>query len=302
MKAKKAIGISFVSLLVLSSAYLGFAGSLYGPLKQEASPSYASWMSELEDTSAIRDMAIPGTHNTMALYALAGFTGHCQTLSLKDQLGIGVRFLDIRLQLDHDELKAVHNFIDQRATFGDIVSTVDAFLEEHPKEFVFVSIKEENKAKDSTLSFQEALEKRLSEKWDKRTTVPSLLGEVRGKAVILSRFHSNNLGIPADEGWQDSTSFTLPSDIYVQDKYATDIESKKEAISTCFAETGHALKINFLSGYVPSAFPPSYAPSMASTINSWVDRNLDAYEDKGIVLYDFVDSASMKSFFGGKTK
>ena len=78
-------------------------------------------------------------------------------------------------------------------------------------------------------------------------------------------------------------------------------ELKKEIVS-CFNEAGHSLKINFLSGYKSSGFPPSYAPSVANDINAWIDQSVSAYEDRGVVLYDFVTSRGMQAFFGGAKK
>ena len=50
----------------------------------------------------------------MALYSIGDLAGQCQSLSLGDQLNVGVRFLDIRLKLDHNQLKAVHGIVDEK--------------------------------------------------------------------------------------------------------------------------------------------------------------------------------------------
>ena len=93
-------------------------------------------------------------------------------------------------------------------------------------------------------------------------------------------------------------SFTLPNDIYVQDTYKiTSKEQKQDEIISCFNEAGHALKINFLSAYRTNYFPMSYAPSAALDINPWINQNISNYEDRGIVLYDFVNEENMNAFF-----
>ena len=303
MSNKLRLSLTLVfSAFAAGSAYLGFMGQQYGPLQQSANAIYASWMADVSDTTALRDLAIPGSHDTMALYSIGDLAGQCQTLSLKDQLGIGVRFLDIRLQLENNKLKAVHGIVDQKASFASIVSDVDAFLRQNPKEFLIVSIKEEADAKNSTISFEQAIKETITANWDTSLTLPSTVGEARGKAHLFSRYAGSTLGVPAYEGWADSASFTLPNGIYVQDTYKTDVTKKKTEIVSCFEEKGHALKINFLSGYSPNGFPPSYAPSIANAINPWIDENIHRYDDRGIVLYDFVDTISMKAFFGGNKK
>ena len=290
------IGAGILAFLVAGGA--GFLG--FGKLNTVVDESRIEWMKGVSDDTAIRSLAIPGTHDSAALYGIGDLSGQCQTIGIAEQLKLGVRFFDIRLQNRKGDLAAVHGIVDQKQRFVDIISTIDGFLAKHPSEFLIVSIKEESESTGGSVSFQEALERDLTVFWRKETTLPEKVGDVRGKAVLLSRFASSTIGIPAYEGWQDSKSFTLPNDIYVQDTYKTDVETKKQEIESCFKETGHAWKINFLSGYDPKGFPPSYAPTIAKEINSWIDTVIPSYEDKGIVLYDFITKEHMDAFFGGK--
>ena len=286
---------AFVSALSLGAAFVGFSSVL----SQHCGDKYAEWMKGKNDLTLLRTLNIPGTHNTMALYSLANVAGKCQTLSLTDQLNIGVRFLDIRLKREGDNLKAVHGSIDQRRDFADIAKDIDSFLNNHPSEGILVSIKDEDGDKDP-VKFENTLKSFINEKWYTGNVLPATLGSIRGKAILLSRFHNPTIGVNCHNGWLNSTSFTLPNDIYVQDAYkVNDIEEKKTTITACFNEAGHALKINFLSGYKPSSFPPSYAPSVAKEINPWVATNISSFVDKGVVLYDFVTTTMMDAFFGG---
>ena len=141
----------------------------------------------------------------------------------------------------------------------------------------------------------------LYHKYILNRTVPSKGGDVRGKVVLLSRYKNSTIGIEANNEWRDSTSFTMASsDIYIQDKYKiTSAEEKINEITTCFNETGHALKINFLSAYRTNYIPPSYAPSAALDINLWINENIKNYNDRNIVLYDFVTESNMQEFFRG---
>ena len=118
--------------------------------------------------------------------------------------------------------------------------------------------------------------------------------------MLLSRYANSTIGVPAYEGWADSVSFTLPNDIYVQDTYQiTSAEQKQEEIVKCLNETGHALKINFLSAYRTNSFPPSYAVSAAEDINPWINSEINKYNDRNIILYDFVTEENMDFFFEG---
>ena len=295
-KLKIILAIIF-STLGIVSASLGFTGALSN---RTSSKKYAEWLKEIDDTTPLRDVDLPGSHDTMALYSIADLAGQCQTLSLNDQLNLGVRFLDIRLKEDHNSLKAVHGFIDQKATFKDINETVTSFLEKHPSEFIIMSIKEEADPSGSNISFEQALLKYLDSPiyLKEQTTVPNYVSEIRGKVLLLSRYKDPSIGIPAFSGWADSTSFTLPNDIYVQDTYKIESkEQKQDEVVKCFNETGHTLKINFLSAYRTDGFPPSYAMSAAKDINPWINKEISKYNDRGVVLYDFISESNMNAFF-----
>ena len=299
MKTKQLVlGISLITL-TLASGVIGFSGIVNQKAKDT---SYKNWMSGYSDLTMIKNLNIPGTQDSMALRSIGDLAGQCQSLSLKDQLNIGVRFLDIRLQLVGDELIAVHGIVDQRDNFSNIVSTVESFLKENPSEFIMMSIKKESDDKRSTMTFDEAIKKHTkSDYWDLSTTLPTLLGNVRKKIVLISRYQDSTIGVPAYNGWKNSETFTMDNGLHIQDEYKVeDIEHKKTAIKDCLEDNGltYQMKINFLSGYKTSGFPPSYAPSVANEINSWFNKEIKNYpNNRGIVLYDFVASDLMKGWF-----
>ena len=289
------LGVS-LTVLTIASSIVGFSHTI---IKQETNNTdYKNWMSSVADDTLIEDMNIPGTHDTMALYSIGDLAGKCQSLSLKDQLNIGVRFLDIRLQLNNNELRAVHGIVDQRSTFKEIALTVESFLELNSREFIIMSIKEENDPKGSSKSFEEALKGHINEHyWYLGNTMPTKIdASIRGKIILISRYSNSTIGIPANNDWKDNCSFTLDSGIYVQDKYKlSNVNEKKEEIEACFAHDG--IKINFLSGYLTSYIPPSYAPSVALEINPWIKNKIKTVAKRGIVLYDFVTTDLMKGWF-----
>ena len=295
---KKIIIRSILGVFLLGIPLFGFAGILKQTSK---SNKYADWMANLNNETAIRDVNMPGSHDTMALYSIGDLAGQCQSLSLKDQLNLGVRFLDIRLKEDKNKLKAVHGFVDQNASFKSITKTVEDFINKHPQEFLIMSIKEEADASNSNISFEDSLKTYLnSDIYLKDSNIPEKVGDVRGKVILLSRYKDATIGIPAFQGWVDSETFTLPNDIFVQDTYKiTSTLDKQNQIVRCFYEGGHALKINFLSAYRTDSFPPSYSVSAAKDINPWINNEINKFNDRGIVLYDFISEDNMNHFFEG---
>ncbi len=298
MNLKKIIlGVSLITL-TLASGVVGFSGLL----KQKSSYfSHPNWLKDVSDLTPIKDVNIPGTHDSVALYSIAGVAGQCQSLSLDNQLNIGVRFLDIRLQLVRNELIAVHGIVDQKITFTSIVNTCESFLKTNPSEFIFMSVKEEEKSKNSSITFEEALKKFTgSEYWSTDTSLPVFVGPARKKIHLISRYQGSTIGVPAYDGWKVNDSFNM-NGIYIQDEYKLkSIEHKKSVIKTCFEESTllYQMKINFLSGYLENSFPPSYAPSVANVINPWIMDELKLYpNNRGVVLFDFVTEELMERWF-----
>ncbi len=286
-----------VSAFVFTTGFLGFSGVL----KQTTNNNkYADWMTSLNDNLSLREVNMPGSHDAVALYSIANLAGQCQSLSLKNQLNLGSRFLDIRLKEEKGDLKAMHGFVDQRVTFKNISKTIETFLKNHPKEFIFFSIKNEA-SEEYNPNFEKALKKYLvGDSYYLNDTLPEKVGDVRGKAILLSRYAEPTMGINCFNGWKDSNSFVLPNDFYIQDTYKiTSKEQKQEEIVKCFNETGHALKINFISAYRTDQFPPSYSISAAKDINPWINQEIEKYADRGIVLYDFISEENMDIFFNG---
>lgn len=262
------------------------------------------WMSKVSDDVNILDLSIPGTHDSGAQHSIADVAGKCQDLSISSQLEIGVRFLDIRLQLVNDEFRVVHSFVDQDLKFETVVEDLYSFIKNYSSEFLIISIKEDNSSVNSTIAFDQALIKALKPYEDvfmlNESKLPKTLGEARSKIYILSRF-SGDVGIPAYFGWNDDDSFEL-EDLYIQDNYnISDIEEKKTDILNTIKYANNnpnKLVINFTSCYLDPGFPPTYAGTTALAINPWLKEEISKNNDKlGIMLIDFIDEELSKAIY-----
>lgn len=288
-----------VSIAIIFSIALFSLAPIESPITNKG----VRWMAALKDDRAINELSLPGTHDSGATHSIADVAGKCQSLSIEDQLYIGVRFLDIRLQLVGDDLNIVHSFVDQRTDFEDTLEEIVEFIEENPSEFLFISIKEDADPKNPKGSFATLLEEELRE-YDiisEDKALPKTVGEARGKIYIISRYRGSTMGIPAYEGWADSASFAL-GELYVQDNYKVenaevkidDIEAAMAVADSCT----QGLVLNFTSCYLTSGFPPTYAATPAKTINPWlVDRlNLES-RPQGVLVCDFITSEISKAIW-----
>ena len=127
----------------------------------------------------------------------------CQSLStpLAVQLLSGIRVLDIRLAIVNDRLIAFHDISNQRTPFQDILSAVHTFLTNPATalETVVMSIMQEDYKKTPRPTFSAAVHSEILEStggmemWFLENRIPKL-GEVRGKAVMFSRFGGDGAG------------------------------------------------------------------------------------------------------------
>ena len=273
------------------------------PLETPITQKGVRWMENLEDTRAINELSLPGTHDSGATHSIADVAGKCQSLSIEDQLYIGVRFLDIRLQVVGGDLNIVHSFVDQRTDFSATLKNIVDFITENPTEFLFLSIKEDADAKNPNGSFAELLENelRLYDVISDSRSLPKTVGEARGKIYIISRYKDSTIGIPAYDGWADSTSFSL-GELYVQDNYKVDSADAKiadiEATMALASDFDGGLILNFTSCYLTSGFPPTYAGTPAKTINPWLLERLNSEGNPlGVIICDFITSDISKAIW-----
>ncbi len=260
-----------------------------------------SWMSNISDDTTLDMISIPGAHNSGALHSIADVSGKCQDISIYNQLTIGARFLDIRLQSVANKLAVCHAYINEDLTFESVLSDCRKFLQENRSETIIFSVKEEYDAISSTLSFDEVLLNEIEEYKEFfyfGDSIPTLK-LARGKMVLLSRYKNNTVGISAHNGWEDSCTFDInnATRLHVQDYYnAETVDKKKQEIESCLKYssdyyTSHeekTLTLNFFSATLSSDFPPSYSVHVAEGINPWALEILPNYNVTGVAIFDFI--------------
>ena len=161
-----------------------------------------AWMGKLVDSTLLRDMSIPGTHETMARFG--GDAPTCQTLKLDQQLRAGVRVFDIRCRCIGQNWTIHHGdtspfSVYQNANFYDVLTIVINYLNLNPTETVFMRVKQEYIAKECQGDFAFQFETIYwthpdysAYFWQPTTDNPTL-GEVRKKIVVLVNFPTEKI-------------------------------------------------------------------------------------------------------------
>lgn len=204
-----------------------------------------SWMSNVPDDTLLSTMTIPGTHDTCAQSHIPFV--RTQYLSVDKQLDAGIRFLDLRCRVHSDgELYMYHGGVPINLPLylklEHIMNEVFTFMTKNgksPTETVLISINNDDTSGHQPPDvFYHAVREHIektprwpdgSERWlTSRTTVT--LGEARGKAVLLRRFHpdpaldpSSRIGIDLSGWLNNNPDFTLLTPdgvtITLQDKW-----------------------------------------------------------------------------------
>ncbi|CCG84730.1 protein of unknown function [Taphrina deformans PYCC 5710] len=187
---------------------------------------HRTWMSAVPDETYLTEINLPGTHDSSA--RLGGDSYMCQSLSLIDQLILGVRFLDIRLDAHKGVLRCQHGSVYQQIDFSDVLNRVSKFLLHNPAETVVVKIQQEH----STLSAQAfgALVSTALTQADNifNSSGPvsaqnkPTLGQLRGQILIMPRSFDLEIN-------------TIPYEALIaQDDFKADLSVKSTAITTFY--------------------------------------------------------------------
>jgi hypothetical protein len=309
-----------------------------------------SWMRCLDSNKKISEFTIPGTHDTMTYTitkglikglpneALEGILGslsilpfapvaavassviveviyrmtNCQTLTLKEQLEAGIRFLDLRLRKEGNKLEAFHGGIKLHINFDEIQDICVRFLNENPEEMIIVSIKNDDKNRENTediyTGFWPSVNSvKYKDYWYTKDEIPALK-EVRKKMVLLRRFYSKRqpypVGIDAwGEEWPKNKQGLIrhACTIDVQDAYdgyplgkqdkKFNQHVKPQLGAAGNNQSGDTLYINFTSGtggVYPKTLATGYMSFFEGT-NSLLYKYLlnHAVHHYGIIPMDF---------------
>lgn len=173
-----------------------------------------NWMSQIPDNVYLSKMSIPGTHDSGAMYewkkiiSISG-SAKAQSLTIKEQLEAGVRYLDIRV--NHD-MKIYHGSVDQKLNLEDVLKVLGAFLSQNPSETVIMSVKPENTNKLSEFNNNFGIRyNQFYYLFMKNYMLPTTIGATRGKVILIKRFESPQFGITATN-WKDNTTFSMSAD------------------------------------------------------------------------------------------
>jgi len=277
-----------------------------------------SWMSGLPDNLSLSHMSIPGTHDSSTFLAgllsavtwvslpthLAQEYVQCQSKDFPTQLGLGIRFLDLRVTRSGDALILCHGKVPLLQPLQYALDAVKAFLSRNPTETVVVSIK--NDGNDSVDDILSRIVSSGAYPFYTGVAVPTL-GEVRGRMVLINRITAKeNLGIYI--GFPDNTTKSVTCtqhdgstlEFAIQDDYEpptavldSSLTNKIEAIERGYkgySSGSYALRFAFLSAtYFPTRTPRNFASNINPQVWGYIYQH--AKGSPWITVMDYVGDA-----------
>ncbi|MER5888340.1 phosphatidylinositol-specific phospholipase C [Streptomyces sp. NPDC001941] len=255
-----------------------------------ASPSRArtlttqDWMAARPDATALRDLTIPGSHDSGARFG--GPWTECQNTTIAAQLASGIRFLDVRCRVTGESFAIHHGAYYQNMMFGDVLIACRDFLAAHPSETVLMRVKQEY-SEESDAVFRRIFDNYLDVRgWRSLFRIGDglpALGEARGRVVLLA----DNAGLPGVR-WADGGLFD------VQDDYMAEPGAKYPEVEAQFRKAATQrgkLYVNFVS--TAALLPPRWnSDRLNPKVHAFLDGAGSGYRGLGIVPLDFPNTRS----------
>ncbi|KAL2885200.1 1-phosphatidylinositol phosphodiesterase [Ceratocystis lukuohia] len=200
----------FTTLFCLAFSHAGHYKDIYDIWSFDlGQDTFTDWMSTMEDTVFLSQLAIPGTHNSMT-DRIEDSRLQTQNVPLFEQLRGGIRYIDISCRCIDNHIMVYNEAVDTGYSLDDVLTTIYNFLDEHSRETIILRIQNGGISDDSK-SFLGCIERyfvpgtKLGDRADQYiysrnadNSIP-ILGHVRGKVLILQDFKSSppgRYGIP----------------------------------------------------------------------------------------------------------
>ncbi|CAI9736077.1 1-phosphatidylinositol phosphodiesterase-like [Octopus vulgaris] len=222
----------------------------------------------------------------------------CQRWELYQQLLGGIRFLDIRCRHFENGLPIHHGMKYQHANLHMVLSDTLRFLTEYPRETIFMRIKEEYEPAENNRSFEETLkvyiqqyikDGRISSSF---SSIP-ILGNIRGKIVILKDFPGSAYGLNYEAGlFSIEDHYDVPTllESHIGEKW----QHVKRQLDTSGEDKGSSvIYVTFTSG-TSDSYGLAHPNAVAGRINGRLEEYLRENKPKkrfGFIAIDFPSSA-----------
>lgn len=275
-----------------------------------------NWMADINGNRDLLSLMIPGTHDCVTKYVQFEHISKTQDLTIYEQLNMGIRALDIRVESSGNQLEMVHgaakafttpNKLGKQMDMEYVLGACYDFLRENPTETIVFQFKNDN-GKENEKCFDNLFFTYISknpEMWFRENRVPKL-DEVRGRIYLIRRckmadrqeFTAKNTGLDFS-GWveQDTVSpnpLTLntggdsPAEFIVQDRFKYKPQPRWEECIKPFLDKAKPFDGTYIIDYLSTAGGLKGPRKNADYINpQFMKYPLDPAKYYGTIYCDF---------------
>ena len=285
-------------------------------------------LSRLNDDVYLSTVNLAGTHDSATAYVAMEKMSRCQSLTIKEQLSIGVRLFDIRLNRKGGDFFLIHSLADcfedeektKKLTFDTLIELFYTFLRENPRETLVLSIKQDRgiQSRSFFTAFFNKYIKDNEEKWYLGNSNP-LLSQCRGRLVLMRRCKrkssfrsSGNCGLDFSR-WKDQASkrkyhperLILREGLtaMIQDRYGLSYENKWEKCARPFLSSCRTSETEFAVHFISTAYRENGADLKkgADEINGRL-KEYPLRKNNGWILVDFADKEIIDKIMNSNTE
>lgn len=270
-----------------------------------------SWMKKLNGSKPVLQYNIPGTHDSVTQYVQFSHITKCQNMNIYEQLCLGIRMIDIRVESKMERLKMVHAFakafntpnrLGKQMDMEDVLNHCYRFLSENPSEAILFLFKNDSKGSDAQCldNLYNTYIKENESQWFLENRIPTL-NEARGKLLLFNRCKTEagkSLGIDCSS-WKDqgeNVPEPLPletggkfSEVFViQDRYMYKPEEKWNCCVKPFLDAASEFSGTYVINYLSTAGGIKGPYRNSKYINpQFIKYPLDKNKYYGMICLDF---------------
>lgn len=282
-----------------------------------------SWMKKLDDSREVLRLNICGTHDCVTQYVQFSHISKCQNMNIYEQLCLGIRALDIRVQSRDNRLKMVHgiakafnapNLFSSQMDMADVLNHCYRFLDENKSETIIFQFKNDS-GKENEKCFDNLFNTYISknpDKWFTENRSP-LLCEARGKIILIRRckmaerknYTDKNTGIDFSKWVEQDTAEPSPlilktsgkneMTFIVQDRFKYKPEPRWNDCIKPFLDTMTAFNGTYIINYLSTAGGFKGPFNNSKYINpKFLEYPLDREKYYGTIYTDFPSEKLVK--------
>jgi len=276
-----------------------------------------TWMKDIDGKTPLFELTIPGTHDCVTQFVQFPHISKCQDMGIYEQLCIGIRALDIRVESKDERLGMVHgvakafntaNRMARQMEIVDVLSDCYIFLEANPSETIIFQFKNDsnNEREKCFNNLYYTYIKGNESYWFLENRVPTL-DEARGKIVLLRRckmdekdkeFTDYNTGLDFSEWVEQDTAVPEPLTLetnsldnavfVIQDRFKYKPEERWDECLKPFLDSMKPFDGTYVIDYTSTAGGVKGPKNNSSYINPlFMEYPLDKEKYYGTIYLDF---------------